>query len=703
MAASVTTTPTGSIPANMLQDYLLTEAQALFKHAEQQRSAVQTQVQWEARRGRLMDAFRQAIGPFPKKTPLNARIVGTLERERYTVQKIVYESRPQFFVTAVAYVPKQHAPPYPGILFPLGHSWNGKAAESYQRTPAGFAEKGYLVLAYDPLGQGERWQYWDPVKQDSAFSGSTLEHSYVGAQCLLLGISIAQYMIWDSIRSLDYLLSRDDVDVERVGCTGVSGGGTNTAYYVPFDDRVTASMPTCYIAGFPALLDSVGPQDAEQNLFGQLAVGLDHEDYLALVAPRAQCVGAASGDYFPLEGARRCVDSAKRVYETLGVPQNLALAQVEQNHGYHLPMRQAAYAWFNEQFGKEEEGNGETEIDLEPDEDLWCTKTGNVHDFGSETVFSLNSKLLAGVDPALPEVRTADEAKEYQKEVHERVRRVLSAFPFDGSLDINRTPLPGSDNVRRERIVYQSEPGILVPSVLRTPANPQQGNLLLWLAESGKDSESASVLLDALAVRGVASLALDPRGMGETGTDDPDNTLLNNHRHPGHKFGYMSLLQARPLLGMRVQDVIRGLDVLGELPETTTKRIVVGGSGGGALLALFAAALDDRAGSVIAHECLASYRWLVENEYYNYDVSWFLFGVLREFDICDVAGLVAPRKLVLWSPQDHLREAVSMSRLLAACGRTTAAYRALAAADSLSYRDDALTSDRLARELGAQQ
>lgn len=701
MATSTAPYAADTIPADMLHTYMRQQAQQLFDHAEMARAAVKTPEQWELRRAQLMADFEQAIGPFPERTPLNTRAVGKLERERYTIHKIVFESRPRFYVTAVVYVPKQHRAPYPGILFPLGHSRNGKAYDSYQRTPAGFAEKGYLVLAYDPLGQGERWQYWDPVKKESAFSSSTREHSNVGAQCLLLGISLAQFMIWDSIRALDYLLSRDDVDPTRVGCTGVSGGGTNTAYYVPFDDRVSASMPTCYIAGFPALLDSVGPQDAEQNLFGQLAVGLDHEDYLSLVAPRPLCVGAATGDYFPLAGARRCVDSAKRTYAALGVPNELSLAVAEQNHGYHLPMREAAYAWFNRLFDKEGEGTGETEITLEPDEELWCTDSGNVYELGSETVFTLNRRLLADIDPALPAVGNEAAAGKYQKVVRERVRRVLSAYPLEGDLDLTLVPLDSGDRLKRERIVLESEPGILVPGVLRTPVSDQQDTMLLWIDEAGKDSESTEVLLDALAVRGVTSLALDPRGMGETGFPVSDNPSTSDNGHISHKVAYMGLLQARPLLGMRVQDVMRGMDALAALPATAAKRVMLGGRGGGALLALFAAALDQRVTGVIAHECLASYRWLVENEYYDYDASWFLFGVLREFDICDVAGLVAPRNLVVWTPHDHQRQPVNMAALLAAFGRTTAAYRAYAAPEALRYREDAMTSERLAHELGA--
>ena len=165
MATSSPPYAADTIPADMLHTYLIQQAHLLFDHAEKARAAVRTPEQWEQRRAQLMSDFEQAIGPFPERTPLNTRAVGKLEREHYTIQKIIFESRPRFYVTALVYVPKQHSAPYPGMLFPLGHSRNGKAYDSYQRTPAGFAEKGYLVLAYDPLGQGERWQYWNPADE----------------------------------------------------------------------------------------------------------------------------------------------------------------------------------------------------------------------------------------------------------------------------------------------------------------------------------------------------------------------------------------------------------------------------------------------------------------------------------------------------------------------------------------------------------
>ena len=159
-------------------------------------------------------------------------------------------------------------------------------------------KKGFIVLTYDPIGQGERLQYFDLEKGESRVGGSTKEHSYVGAQCFIAGNSIARHMIWDGIRGIDYLLTREEVDPKRIGLTGLSGGGTLTSYIAAFDARVHAAAPQCYITSFKRLLESIGPQDGEQNFYHGIARGIDHADLLEVRAPKPALVLATTRDYF---------------------------------------------------------------------------------------------------------------------------------------------------------------------------------------------------------------------------------------------------------------------------------------------------------------------------------------------------------------------------------------------------------------------
>src|SRR5262249_2090646 len=186
----------------------------------------------------LRERIIQAVGGFPERTPLTARVVGTLDRDGYKIEKVIFESQPKFFVTANLYLPKTGSPPYPGILFPLGHESGSKAHHAWQRLLVTFAKNGFVVLTYDPIGQGERVQNWDADFKEWKTGASTTEHTVIGIQCLLTGENLARYTIWNGMRPLDYLLSRKEVDASRIGCTGNSGGGTHTAYLSALDDRI---------------------------------------------------------------------------------------------------------------------------------------------------------------------------------------------------------------------------------------------------------------------------------------------------------------------------------------------------------------------------------------------------------------------------------------------------------------------------------
>src|SRR6185312_301705 len=218
--------------------------------------------------------FVKQIGGYPQRTPLHAQIVGRRKCDGYRVEKILFESQPQHYVSALLYLPDS-PPPYPGVIVPCGHTANGKIG--YFRISAFLARSGFAALCYDPIGQGERYQVLDesgkpPMK-------STSEHTAVGIGSILVGRNTASYRIWDGMRAIDYLASRGDVDATKIGCTGISGGGTLTEYLMALDDRIGCAAPGCAPTTFSRRLATIGPGDAEQNIFGQIALGLDHPDY----------------------------------------------------------------------------------------------------------------------------------------------------------------------------------------------------------------------------------------------------------------------------------------------------------------------------------------------------------------------------------------------------------------------------------------
>src|SRR5262249_36447744 len=221
----------------------------------------------------------------------------------------------------------------------------------------------------------------------SVVGGPTSEHSYFGKQCLLSGSSAARYFTWDAIRAIDYLVSRPEVDANRIGVTGISGGGTQTSYVAAIDARGLADAPACYICGLQRLFQSIGPQDAEQNFNGGVASGLDHADLLEVRAPKPTLVVATTRDFFSIQGARETVNEARRAFEAVGGKDHLDMVEDDHGHGYTAKNRQSIYAFFQKYLSLP--GSSEDE-ELEPvqREDLTVTTTGQVTtSVGGETVF----------------------------------------------------------------------------------------------------------------------------------------------------------------------------------------------------------------------------------------------------------------------------------------------------------------------------
>lgn len=394
----------------VLPNYLDTLAAPLYRANESRRRLVVTPEQWLARETELRGAFVEALGGFPARTPLNARIVGTLEGKAYSIDKLMLESRPNFLVTANLYRPRVLDAPVPGILVPCGHSANGKAAAKYQEVGIALALNGMVALIYDPVSQGERVQYFDPAIGVSRVGPCTSEHSQMDNQCDLIGANIAQYRIWDGIRCLDYLETRPEVDPERLGCTGCSGGGTLTAFISALDTRVKAAVPVCYLTSREAQQATGGIADGEQNLFGCLQVGFDEHELAAMVAPRSLRIGAAVEDFFPIEGTREVAAFCRQVWGLFGLDEHFDLFEGPGGHGYSDQIREAAVEWFGRIFDLATRPTPTAEL-VRPDEELYCTATGQiVVDTDTRKVFEVNVEAFERLAPDLTQPLTRSEA-----------------------------------------------------------------------------------------------------------------------------------------------------------------------------------------------------------------------------------------------------------------------------------------------------
>jgi hypothetical protein len=379
-----------------LRDHVYRRSRAAFAAGDRDRDSIRDAAALRGRQRDVRARFIEALGGLPSSgAPLEARVTGVVRETALTIEKIIYQSRPGVFVTANLYLPKGLASPAPAVLFLCGHYAEARLAPEYQTVCRHLARDGLVVLAQDPVGQGERWSYWEPGLGRCTVPCGTHEHDYAGTQSLLLGEAIARYFVHDAMRSIDYLLTRPEVDPARIGVTGNSGGGTQTSLVMLCEPRVAAAAPATFIMNRETYMDMGQAQDAEQIWPGFTAMGFDHEDVLMMMAPRPVLVLAVKSDFFPIEGTRRTVERCRRFWDLCGAPSGLEYHEEDIEHHYSPSMAAHAARFFAERLGAAHAGldggagrSGEAAgaggasralpVSTDPIEQrlLWCTATG---------------------------------------------------------------------------------------------------------------------------------------------------------------------------------------------------------------------------------------------------------------------------------------------------------------------------------------
>ncbi len=628
---------------SMLPDYVNAQAKALLAERARKIQSFTSPQQVTERKAYIRARMMETLGgAFPERTPLNARTVGTIQREGYKIEKVIFESQPKFYVTTSLYLPTRGRGPFPAILFPLGHEEGAKAHDTWQQVLGSFAQKGYVALAWDQIGQGERVQMYDADFGESKVRHSTTEHTILGIQCLLTGDNLARYTIWDGIRALDYLLSRPEVDATRIGLTGNSGGGTHTSYLAALEDRIHVAAPSCFITSWTALLDTIGPQDAEQNLVPWIGAGLDHGDFIYAFAPRPFLMLSAIRDFFSINGARSTYREAQGIYKLMGVPEKLSMVEVDDGHGYSKPRRLAAYRWFGRWLKGVDDQEPEPNVVMATEEELFCTEAGQVTEsLGGETVFTLNQKRAEQLRPKGRPVAP--------EELRNRVRKLTAFEAPKNTLVVKPYGEIARAGYRIEKFVYESEPGIHIPALLFVPeGGSARKPAMIYVHGRGKSAAAAAGgEIEQFVKAGLIVLAIDVRGLGETRSRNTEG----NDDFPVYFGDFESAMTAlhigRPLVGMRMTDVLRGVDLLAARPDVERTKIYGFGKDAGAIPLLHAAAMDDRISKIALEGMLASYQTLIQQRIHRQIFEQVIPGVLRSYDLPDVVAAIAPRQVWL--------------------------------------------------------
>ncbi len=521
---------------------------------------------------RLRRSLLDAIGGLPpEKTALNPRTTGVIRLAGYRIEKIIFESLPQFYVTALLYVPDAPAAGKPAVLVPCGHTTNGKIG--YQYLCHRLAKRGYVVLCWDPVGQGERSQFWDAAAGKSRYNLVCGEHAVMGNLAYLAGTNLARWEIWDGMRALDYLLTRPEVDPGRISITGTSGGGTQSAQIGALDERIRVIVPSCYISALPMRMSNRifkdPDSDPEQDLFGMVSDGVDHSGLLLLCYPRPVFVAAAVEDIFPIEGTRKTLREVGAVYRSLGHPERIDHVEGYHGHKFSPENLEAAFAFLDRHNRMPPDLPFPAEEKLE-DKELWCTATGQVStDFkDSRSVMDLVRDYWAerkgGGSRNLGDI--------YRGNGYPGIDKwpVVPFREFPSSAEIAWESMGGAavDGLVVERFLLHHSGRLAIP-LLHIHADRQAGGkAMIWFSDRGKAGPADWQEVKELVGRGYQVLSFDFRGLGEDrmlyraeSADDPklapadfDRAYFSPLSGVLANYVYNSLLTGRPYFLQMIED-----------------------------------------------------------------------------------------------------------------------------------------------------
>jgi len=607
--------------------WLHRKADAGYAHRREEYERIATAAQLRQYAHRRRRFFLDRIGGLPRRTPLNPRITGTLSRRGFSVEKVVFESQPGLLVTGNLYLPAGGGP-HPAVLVPCGHNDEGKAAGPHQRLCMLLATHGLAAFCYDPIGQGERFQFITPEYTRRYWP--TLEHTMLGMGAVSLGINTARYRIHDGRRALDYLEGRPDIDGRRLGCTGYSGGGTMTSYLMALDSRVACAAPCCYISSLERTVQELGPQDAEQNIHGQVEFGMEHGDYLLMRYPRPTLICAATRDFFPIDGAWAVFREAKRMYARLGHAERVDLVEDDSEHDYSSVLRVAATRWMRRWLLGVDDEIAEPRQRLFSEKQLRCTPRGQVvAEAGARTGFDLNADLEAGL------------AKRRQRwwAHHKPAARRRAIGEAAGVLRLGQLP-----PVRRRCVSSRAQRGYRVERLLleadglpRLPALayvPERRTAEPWLLAHGEGKQACRAAATGRVRQGSLVLCVDVRGCGESRTPAR-----------GIYYGAASLayLLGLSFVGMRATDILVAAGVAGRWRgRGTAEPVHLAAEGAAGPAALHAVALEPHLfASLHLRGSLTSWSHLVRAPEASPDfLEQTVHGALRLFDLPDLVELI---------------------------------------------------------------
>lgn len=614
--------------------WMNTIAQQDLKQRAEAIDAIHTVAQAEQRKQLVRTKLLDDLGGLPDYNgPLNPKITGEIHTDSYTIEKVIYESLPGFYITANVYRPNRPGR-YPAVLLQSGHTQEGKPEN--QRVAANLAMKGFVVLCFDPIGQGEREQTYSRQLDAPLAGWSVPEHIELGAQAQLIGEGLARYFIWDAMRSIDYLASRPDVDASRIGAAGCSGGGALTTFIGGLDSRLKVVIPACYPSSFQVLFPTSGP-DAEMVFPNFLASGLDTADFVELSAPTPWLLQTTEHDQFSFshEGVHLVYEEARKWYAIYRAQDKVGFLMGPGWHSMPLVSREAIYEWMIRWLKNGQGDSHELPVKMYTNDDLKVTKSGHVEDEpGSRKLYQL---LLADFH-----------AREQKRTIPELLAELRNLkIPTDGSAPKVKILDEKKDaDGRQQHIQFESDPGIWLDATLYIPSTPGRKPAVLMLGKEyygflPKATMPRTTMAEQMAKQGRVVLEMEPR-----------TSLLESGELPRITGDWATNIQAN-LIGLnlpalRAHDVLRGVDLLQARSDVDPDSIHGVARGVKGIWLLLAAAADPRIGKIWLDKTPYSLRAALENSMTDQLWDAVIPNFVLHWDLNDLVKSMGKRQ-VLWT------------------------------------------------------
>jgi dienelactone hydrolase len=631
----------------MIQTYLKHETEKLEADFL---GAIKSAEDWQKARPLFRQEYLDMLGlwPLPEKTPLHATITGTLDRGDYVVDKLHYQSRPGLYVTANLYRPAkiEGGARLPGILYVCGHSSRGRNGNktAFQSHGIWFARHGYVCLMVDTLQLGEIPGIHHGTYREGRWWWLSRGYTPAGVEC------------WNGVRGIDYLISRPDIDPERIGVTGISGGGAATFWVAAADERAKVAIP---VSGMADLLSYI----PNRVINGHCDCMFLYNTYqwpwtriAGLVAPRPLLFVNSDADaIFPMDANERVINRLERLYSLFGASDLVDSFVSIGGHAYRKDIRQATFRFLNTHLKNDPRPVLDSEVDLVtgPREEIHPIAPEHLRVFPQDSdvpTDALNGRIDQEFVPrAKVEVPKEGQFESWKEGLMATLRRrTFHHFP-------ERIPAAQIVTTEAGPEAYTLMTETNVSIRLRHIKSPDHAERVLLIISGTNTLASTPEWVSRLIAQNDAVYICEPRGIGDTRwtRKNPPNSIERSH-----------YLLGRTVESGRVWDIAATARYLRTI-HTKPDSIYVLGEAAAGVLAAYAALLEPDIAGLFVRESPGSH--MVES-------APALLNVLRVCDIPEAMGMLAPRPITF------------VGHELDGGEKVTAIYRAARAADKIKFQ-----------------